>query len=116
MLINLVGILYSLEFKSVFLQQKFYSRTISRLPKSIFSTKQTKTWGYKSATFATNSVSHKIIETFNPSTTAGDQPTFYRRVKSRMIAQNVKGSLKMPDWDTLHNDSKQVGIKWRDQR
>ena len=62
-----------------------------------------RTWGSKTATVADPVPKDHVICDLDPANDQDDKKTFFRRVKSRMIAKRIKGYLKLSDWNTLKN-------------
>ena len=54
-----------------------------------------RTWGNKAAVFTTPFPTGTTlnVETIHPETTAGDRITFFQRIRSRMIAKRIRGSI-----------------------
>ena len=63
-----------------------------------------KTWGNKDANFVDTVPEIKTIESLIPVTDATHKSPFYRRVKSKMMALQVKGYMTAADWENLCND------------
>ena len=85
-------------------------KNYQKITKEDMQKQASKTWGNKDATFADTPVNPQNIEDIDPTQDATHRPTFYRRVKSKMIVKWIKGYLKASDWDTLQNDSS--GYTW----
>ena len=64
-----------------------------------------RTWGSKTATVADPVPNDHVICDLDAASDQDDKKTFFRRVKSRMIAKRIKGYLKLSDWNTLKNQA-----------
>ena len=62
-----------------------------------------RTWGNKAAVFTTPfpAGNTMYVETIHPDTTAGDRIIFFQRVRSRMIAKRIRGSITDQSWNSL---------------
>jgi hypothetical protein len=63
------------------------------------------TWGTVGNNFATNIPANKTVVDLTPAPGNNHMPLFQKRVKSGMIAERIKGYLKLADWENLQNDS-----------
>jgi hypothetical protein len=63
------------------------------------------TWGTVGNNFGTNLPTNKTVVDLTPAPGNNHMPLFSKRVKSGMIAERIKGYLKLPDWENLQNDS-----------
>ena len=68
------------------------------------------TWGTVGNDFNTAIPATKTVADLDPATDAAHLPLFYQRVKSGMIAERIKGYLKLSDWENLQNDA--VDFTW----
>ena len=64
-----------------------------------------KTWGNNQADFNTPVPDAQNLEVLDPAANAAHQDTLYRRVRSRMIAKQIIGYLKLSNWENLKNKS-----------
>ena len=69
------------------------------------------TWGTNGNDFNTSLPADKNVTDIAPATVPTDWTIFYLRVKSGMIAERIKGYLKLSDWENLHNNT--VDYAWK---
>ena len=62
-------------------------------------------WGTVGNDFNTALPVVKTVVDLNPAPGNNELALFYKRVKSGMIAERIKGYLKLSDWENLQNDS-----------
>ena len=62
-----------------------------------------KTWGNYLANFDTPFPDDQKLQVLNPAADQDQRASFFRRVRSRMIAKRIIGYLKLSDWEHLKN-------------
>ena len=68
------------------------------------------TWGTVGNDFNIAIPATKTVADLDPASDAAHLPLFHQRVKSGMIAERIKGYLKLSDWENLQNDA--VDFTW----
>ena len=60
-----------------------------------------KIWGDKKATLTSRFPTNLIVEDLDPENSILDHKTFFLRVRSRMIAKRIEGSITVASWNSL---------------